>query len=124
MPELQDGAQLRVFYNGRSLDWITSIEMSTESGQQPIDVLRYGLAGFTPAAGRVTISLGYAVPRGGTEEEFQETCAKGEYVTFQIGQGSKDYIGRGKIMNNRVGQSTGANTEGSLEWMGPLKPLE
>lgn len=121
---VQDYVKLAVFYNGNALTQLSSISLTTESGQQRIDLLNEGVGGFTPGSGSCEIEVGFYVPIGGLEDAFQEDCANGAYVTLQIPIGSKDYIGRGKLMNVRISQSTGAATEGTFTWTGPLKPLE
>lgn len=121
---VQDYAKLAVFYNGNALTQVTSISITTESGQQRVDLLNEGVGGFTPGSGSVEIEVGFVVPIGGQEDEFQEACARGDYVTLQVPIGPKDYVGRGKLMNVRISQSTGAVTEGTFTWTGQLKPLE
>lgn len=120
---LQDFAKLAVFYNGNALTRVTSISLDTESGEQRVDLLNEGLSGFTPGSGSVSISVGFVVPIGGTEDEFQEDCATGTYVTLQVPVGRKSYIGKGKLMSVKISQSTNANVEGTFEWSGELKPL-
>lgn len=120
---LEDFAKLGVFYNGNALTKVTSISLDTNSGEQRIDLLNEGLAGFTPGSGDCTIEVGFVVPIGGTEDEFQEDCATGTYVTLQVPVGRKSYIGRGKIQSVKISQSTNANVEGSFTWMGEVKPL-
>jgi hypothetical protein len=121
---LQDYAKLAILYNGNALTQLTSLEHETNSGQQRIDLLNEGLSGFTPGSGDCTINIGYAVPIGGAEATFQEDCASGTYVTLQMFQGVKSYIGRGKILNNKVSQSTNNPVEGTCQWLGELKPIE
>ncbi len=124
MATLQDYAKIPVFYNGTKLIQITSIKMTTNSGQQRVDLLNEGLGGFTPGAGDVTIELGFVIPIGGPEANFQQDCDAGKYVTFQVGIGRLGYIGRGKIMSCDMGQSTNASSEGSLQWVGQRKSIE
>lgn len=119
----QDYANLAVFYNGNALIQITSIAMTTQSGQQRVELLNEGLGGFTPGSGSVNIEIGFVVPIGGLEDTFQEDCANGAFVTLQVPIGSKDYIGRGKIMEVKISQSTNAVTEGTFTWDGQLKPI-
>ena len=120
---LQDFAKLAVFYNGNALTRVTSISLDTESGEQRVDLLNEGLSGFTPGSGSVSISVGFVVPIGGTEDTFQEDCATGKYITLQVPVGRKSYIGKGKLMSVKISQSTNANVEGTFEWSGELKPL-
>lgn len=120
---LQDYVNLSVFYNGNPLTQITSISFNTQSGQQRIELLNQGVGGFTPGSGSVEIEVGFVVPIGGTEDTFQEDCSNGAFVTLQIPVGAKDYIGRGKIMEVKISQSTNAVTEGSFSWTGQLKPI-
>ena len=123
MPQ-QDYAKLPVFVNGNPLVQVTSVEFTTDSGQQRVELLNEGLGGFTPGSGSCTLSLGFAIPIGGTEEEFQQKCSDGEYVTVQIGVGAVAYVGTGKILNVAISQSVGAAAEGTLEWSGELKKFE
>lgn len=121
---LSDFARLSIFYDGDALIYVTSIQGTTNSGQQRVDIMDVGLAGYTPGSGDVTISVGYAVPVAGTEKPYQADCANGRYVTLQLQQGAQYYIGQGKIMDVDVSGSAGANTEGTFNWTGELKPME
>jgi len=124
MGTFQDFAQIGLMYGGNELKMLTSVKMTTDSGQQPVDLLNEGLSGFTPGSGRVTVDIGYAVPIGGPEAPYQQDCAAGSFVTLQVFEGALSYIGKGKIINNEVGQSTNNPMEGSCQWMGPLAPIE
>lgn len=121
---LQDYARLAVAMNGNVLTQVNSIDVEWNSGQNRVDLLNEGLAGFTPGSGDVTVNLGFHVPIGGLEEDFIASLVPGAYVTIQVFVGGKDYTGRGKIMNCKISQSTNAAVEGSLQWMGELKPLQ
>ena len=121
---LQDFGKLGVFYNGSLLEKITSIHMTTASGIIPVDILNEGLAGFTPGSGKVTISVGFVVPVGGTEETFQEDCANEAYVSLQVPIGAKAYLGNGKIETVEIGQTVNASVEGTFAWMGEIAPLQ
>jgi hypothetical protein len=121
---LSDYARLGIIYNGNALTQVTSVGMTTNSGQNRVDLLNEGLAGFTPGSGDVTIDIGYAIPIGGPEATYQQDCATGTYVTMQVFEGALSYIGRGKIMTNGVSQSVNAAAEGTCQWMGELKPIE
>lgn len=123
MPQ-QDYAKLTAFYNQAFLRELTSISLKTESGQQPVNLLNEGLGGFTPGSGAVTLDLGFTIPIGGTEVPYQQDCANGAYVTFQVGVGSVGYIGKGKLMSVDVGQDTGSASHGTAQWHGELKPFE
>jgi hypothetical protein len=119
---LQDYARLVLFVDGTYISQLTSLESEHDSGQQPVNLLNEGLAGFTPGAGHVNVTIGYAVPIGGPEFDYTGKLVVGEYVDLQIGQGSKSFAGRGKITNARHSQSTGGALEGSATWMGELQP--
>ena len=121
---LQDYAILKVFVNGDPLTQLTRCLQRTESGQIRVDILETGLAGWTPGSGNCQIELGYAVPIGGPEENFQAMSVSGEFVDFQMFQGKLTYTGRGKIMNAEVSQSVNAATEGSCMWEGEFKAFE
>lgn len=124
MATQQDYARLPVFYNQSYLNQLTSVSHVTDSGQQPVNLLNEGLGGFSPGAGDCKIKLGFAIPIGGTEQPYQQDCANGAYVTFQIGVGSVGYIGTGKILTCDIGQNVNSASEGTLEWQGELKPME
>ena len=111
-----------VMMDGNPLAEVTSIERVTESGQQEVETLEGGLSGFTPGGGRLRCTIGYVVPIGGTEDEFQQKCVKGSYVQLQVGFGPLATVSTGKIMTDTTSQSVGANVEGSFEWLGP--PVE
>ena len=121
---LEDFAKLVIFYDGDALKYVTSISATTNSGQNRVDLMDVGLAGFTPGSGDESISIGYAVPRKGTEKPFKSDSALGRYVTLQLQQGDEYYIGQGKIIDCEVSGSSGANTEGTFNWVGELKPME
>jgi hypothetical protein len=110
--------------DGNVLTQITSIKASWNSGQNRVDLLVEGLAGFTPGSGDVTVDLGYAVPIGGLEEDYTGKLATGTYVKMQLFLGSKDYVGTGKIMTTDISQSVNAGVEGTLQWIGELKALQ
>lgn len=121
---LQDHATVVVIVNGNPIENITRCSITTDSGQQRVDVIKQGLAGFTPGTGSVKVSLGYTIPIGGAEFDYQENCADGAYVKMQVGRANKDYIGLGKILTNEESQSVGASMEGTIEWEGELKALK
>lgn len=118
---LTDYARPAVFYNGNALTQVTSLQKTTNSGLQRVDLLTEGLGGFTPGPGDVTISVGFVVPVGGLEEDFETDAAEGNFVTLQFNLGNKFYIGQGKIQDVDISGSTGANTEGTFNWLGELK---
>lgn len=120
---VQDYAQLKCFVNGNPLIQVTSVSKTTNAGIQRIDLLNEGLGGFTNSSGEVTIEVGYVVPIGGLEEEFDRMCVNREFVDIQLFLGRQSYAGRGKIENNRISQSTNAAVEGSFSWMGEFKPF-
>lgn len=123
MAAQQDYSQLKCFINGNPLIQITSLSKATNAGLQRIDLLNEGLGGFSNGSGDVTIEIGYVVPIGGTEEEFDRMCAGHEFVDMQMFLGRQSYAGRGKIENNSVSQSVNAAVEGKLTWLGELKPF-
>jgi hypothetical protein len=120
----QDYARLAVFYNDNLLTQVTSISLTTNSGNQRVDLLNEGLGGFTPGSGDCTIEVGFVVPAGGLEEEFQQHCADREFVKMQVPVGSKDYVGKGKLDTVSISQSVNASVEGSFTWIGELAALE
>jgi len=117
-------ANLAVFYNGAFLTQLTNVSMTTNSGNQRVDLLNEGLGGFSSGSGDTTISLGFPIPIAGPEVNYQQDCADGNFVTLQIGCGKLSYIGTGKLENFELSQSVNANAEGSVNWVGELKPFE
>jgi hypothetical protein len=83
-----------------------------------------GLGGFSSGSGAVTIEVGFAVPIGGTEFDFQQDCANRAYVDFQVFVGRHSYAGKGKIENVSISRSSGASTEGTFTWTGELRPFD
>jgi hypothetical protein len=100
---------------------LTSAEMTTENGDQRIDLLNEGLGGFSPGSGAVRISLGFAVPMSGVEFPFQQAAANGNNVTMQFGVGPESYVGVGRVKTETISQSVNAPVEGSIEWEGEMK---
>jgi hypothetical protein len=124
MAELIDHAQLAVFVDQTYQVEVTSIEMTTNSGQQRVDLLNEGLGGFTPGSGDVSINIGFAVPIGGQDFPWQQKCALGTLVTMQIIIGSEQYEGTGKLMDVSISQSVNSSVEGTASWVGQLSPVE
>ncbi len=123
MAAQSDFAQAKVFYNGSPITQITSMSMTTNAANQRVDLLDGGLAGFTAGSGDVTLEIGFVVPIGGLEFDYQQDCANHAFVDMQVFIGRQNYIGRGKIDTNQISQSVGASMEGSFTWVGELKPL-
>ncbi len=123
MATLQDYASLKGFYNGSPITQITSLGIQTEAGVQRMELLE-GLGGYTGGSGAVTIEVGFAVPIGGMEFEFQQDCANRAFVDLQVFVGRNSYAGRGKLENVNISQSAGSSTEGTFSWTGDLKPFE
>lgn len=124
MAELIDHATLALFVDQTYQVEITSIEMTTNSGQQRVDLLNEGLGGFTPGSGDVSINIGFAIPIGGQDFPWQQKCAFGTLVTMQIIIGSEQYEGTGKLMDVSISQSVNSNAEGTASWVGQLSQLE
>ena len=124
MPALTDYAKLALFADQTNIRELTSVDMTTNSGQQRVDLLNEGLGGFSPGSGDVSISLGFTVPVGGQEYPWQQKCANGDLVTLQIIQGAEQYSGVGKIMDTSISQSVNGAIEGTINWVGELKPFE
>jgi len=124
MAALQDHARLAVFVDQTVAIEVTSIQMTTNSGQQRVDLLNEGLAGFTPGSGDVSLQIGFAVPKGGQEYPWQQKCSNGEYVTMQVILGATQYVGLGKFMDVSINQSVNASVEGTANWLGELRPLQ
>jgi hypothetical protein len=121
---LQTYARLSIAYNGNWLTQVTSVSHTTNSGNQRVDLLNEGLAGFTPGSGDCEIEIGYAVPIGGPEDNYQQDCANKSFVTLQLQCGAVGYIGNGWIDTNKISQSTNQSVEGTATWKGELRPFE
>lgn len=121
---LQDYARLALAMDSNVLTQITKLDAEWDSGQQRVDLLNEGLAGFTPGSGDVKITVGFVVPIGGLEDDYVGKLVVGQYVAMQMFIGPKDYNGNGKLMNIKIGQSVNASTEGTAEWMGELKQIQ
>jgi hypothetical protein len=119
---MADYAVLKLFVNESPSTQHTSLEKTNTSGDQPVNLLESGLAGFTPGGGEVMIKIGYAIPIGGPEFDYDTMLANREQVSMQFWQGAKSYSGVGRITENTVSQSQSANAEGTASWRGPLKP--
>lgn len=124
MATLQDHARLALFVDQTTMVEITSIQMTTNSGQNRVDLLNEGLAGFTPGSGDVSLQIGFAVPFGGQEYNWQQKCSNGEYVSMQVRIGAQQYAGVGKFLDVSINQSVNASVEGTANWLGELKPLQ
>lgn len=120
----QDYATLKAFYDGQPITQATSISHVINGGQLRVDLIETGLGGWTPGSGDCTIEIGYPVPLTGTEFPYKSDAASGRYVTFQISEGDFYYIGMGKVQTSGSSQSANASTEGTLTWIGELKPME
>jgi hypothetical protein len=121
---LQSYATLKIFYDGEPMTQVTRIQHVINSGKNRVDLIETGLAGFTPGAGDCTISVGFAIPREGTEFDFKSDAANMVYRTIQLQEGERYYIGQGTLTDAESSQSSGANAEGSFNWTGELRPME
>lgn len=124
MATLQDHARLAILVDQFVQIEITSIQMTTNSGQNRVDLLNEGLAGFTPGSGDVSLQIGFAVPKGGQEYPWQQKCATGEYVAMQVVIGAQQYAGLGKFLDVTINQTVNASVEGTANWLGELKPVQ
>ena len=115
--KLTDHLRLKLFVNGDSKIETSSISVQYTSNNQPVETLE-GLAGKTPGAGRVTVTVTSAVPIGGPEFDYEGAVVRGDYVELQIPAGAKSYIGTGWFDEATVSQSVNANTEISFTWIG------
>lgn len=120
----EDFANLAVFVDGVQLTKLTSVSLSTESGQQRIDTLVGGLAGFTPGSGETTVQLGFVVPLAGFEFNFQEAAFAGTYHSVQIIAGPYSWVGQGKFTSAEVSQSVNAATEGTATFTAEMKRFQ
>ncbi len=120
----QDYAALKGLFNGSPMLQVTSLGVNTESGIQPVQLLHEGLGGFTSGTGSVTIEVGFVVPIGGQEFDFQGICAREEYCTLQVFCGRQSYSGKGKINTVNITQSTDQVTSGTYTWTGPKKAFD
>jgi hypothetical protein len=116
-------ANLYAFYNGSRLKQLTSAAMTTNSGDIRVDLLNEGLGGFSEGSGDVTIELGFAVPIGGTEVDYQGDSANHRDVVMQFQSGGKVYTGTGRITSTNISQNVNSATEGTASWTGPLSEM-
>lgn len=119
-----DFARLGLIYSGNALAKITSLEMMTDAGLQRVDTLIEGFTGWSDGSGSVTLTIGFVIPIGGPEAEFQQHCARKEIVECEFFVGALTYVGRGKVKTVRFSQSVNAAAEGTAEWEGQIKPIE
>lgn len=110
--------------NGGQVVELTSISKTTESGQLEIFTLARGLAGFSPGQGKCTIGLGYTIPVGGFEFNFDEAVANGTPVTVQLWVGPHSYNGNGKFTQGELSQSVGGASAGTVTFTGSLGALK
>lgn len=121
---LQNYARIKILIDGQEMTQITSAQMTTASGNQVVNLMTEGLGGFTEGSGSVSIEVGYAIPIQGTEYDYQVATATKRFVTVQVVQGSNQYVGTGKFDEDSFSQSSGANAEGTVTWMGELNPFQ
>lgn len=124
MATLQDHARLSVLVDQTAMIEVTSIQMTTNSGQNRVDLLNEGLAGFTPGSGDVSLNISFAVPIGGQEYPWQQKCATGAYVAMQVRIGPTTYAGVGKFLDVAINQSVNASVEGTANWLGELQAVQ
>lgn len=96
----------------------------TDAGLQRVDTLIEGFTGWSDGSGSVTLTIGFVIPIGGPEAEFQQHCARKEIVECEFFVGALTYVGRGKVKTVRFSQSVNAAAEGTAEWEGQIKPIE
>jgi hypothetical protein len=119
-----DYAQLKGFYNGSPITQITSLSLNTEAGNQRVELMGEGLGGWTTGSGACTIEVGFVVPIGGQEFDFQQDCANHAFVDLQVFVGRNSYAGRGKLDSVNISQATSAVSEGTFTWSGELKSMD
>lgn len=127
MATLRDHARLQLIVDQNVQIEITSIQMTTNSGQQRVDLLNEGLAGFTPGSGDVSLQVGFAVPLATSDQtvyNWQAKCANGDYVACQVIMGDKQYAGVGKFLDVAINQTVNASVEGTANWLGQLTPMQ
>jgi hypothetical protein len=120
----QDYAALKGLFNGSPMLQVTSLAINTESGLQPVQLLHEGIGGYTTGSGSVTIEVGFVVPIGGQEFDFQGVCARGEFCTLQVFVGRQSYSGKGKINTVNITQSVDQVASGTFTFTGPKKAME
>lgn len=121
---LQDYAQLKVFINDAPITQIKSASRKTDAGLIEINLMNEGLGGFSHGAGSMKIDVGFTVPIGGPEYDYEGMAARKEFVTMQVWAGTSIYSGKGKLSNVEISQSEGQATEGTMSWTGELKAPE
>ncbi len=121
---LQNYARIKALIEGQEVTQITSLQMTTSSGNQVVNLMTEGLGGFTEGSGQVSVEIGYAIPIGGTGIDYQKLTAEKSFVTMQIVQGANQYVGTGKFDEDSFSQSSGANAEGTVTWLGELNAFQ
>jgi hypothetical protein len=116
---IQDGALLTVQVDGDECDYITSVHLKTDGGKIPIYTLK-GKVMFAKGAGKLELSIGYSVPVGGFEVNFQKFAAELGRHTIQIDCGGNCLIAEGEFLTDSIGRSANAATEGTCDWQGEL----
>ena len=85
---------------------------SIDSGDQEIDTLILGMAGFSDGATKISVSGEFAIPSTGLEYDFPTTCAT--HTTIDVGYrtGGRTYQCRGRVL--KADMSTDPNKPSTI----------
>lgn len=115
---------IQVAFGGQFLEDLTSFEINQEANPQKIVTILKGLAGKSDGPAEVNIRLTAAIPLGGPEYDFWNTCHAGSWETCQVGVGDGDYVGDGWFSRVGISASTDKAAEVSVEWTGKPGRIE
>lgn len=124
---MADGNYLRilpVFIEGTALEQVTSIEVNHEANPLKIVTILNGLVGKSDGPKEVNISCSCAIPIGGPEWDFWNTCNDGTWVSIQVGCGDKDFVGSGWFTKVKISASSDKAAEVSFDWNGKAGKME
>lgn len=116
---LTDHLRLSCLLNGIFQSEMSQITVNGQSGAQAVETL-IGLVGKTDGSKRLEVTANFAVPIGGPEFDAWGTMAKGQYIDLQVAIGAKSLVSKGWIQETGISQSTNANTEQTLHFIGEL----
>lgn len=121
---MEDGAKQSMFIDGELQENLSNIQVAVNSGDNRLDTIERGLAGFSHGSGDVTITGTAVVLVGGMEFDYHNAVVNRSYYTVQVTVGPTTYMGNGRFMDASYGMSVGASTEVNFTWVGELNILE
>lgn len=117
-------SKIFVAFAGQPLEELTSFRMNGESQLNKVVTIIKGISGFSSGAKQSSISLTAAIPIDGPEFEFWNEMKAETWIDVQVGVGSKDCAGTGKIQKTEISASTDKAAEISVDWEGRLERFE